>query len=352
MYYRFIFALFIMLSSCKTEQEKEVSLEEVSSIEITSISNDSISIRALERAGNGFWFAGSKGAYGSIADSTMQVSKGSVVYKDYQPLEFRSIAVTSSFTFILTAGNPGLIYRISHENDSLALVYEEIGETVFYDSMKFWNDTDGVALGDPQEDCFTVLITNDGGESWNKISCDVLPKIKKGEAAYAASNSNIELQGDQIWIVTGGMASRVLHSADRGKSWEVLETPIVKGGEMTGIYAIDFYDENLGAIMGGDWNQKDESTSNKAITKDGGKTWNLLSDGKGPGYNSDISFVPGTGGNELIAVGSPGIWWSGDQGTSWKKLSDQGFYTVSFKDSNSGMLAGSNQISSFQLIRN
>jgi hypothetical protein len=130
-----------------------------------------------------------------------------------------------------------------------------------------------------------------------------------------------------------------------------METPITRGGEMTGIYAVDFYDENLGVIIGGDWNHKDVKTANKAITRDGGKTWELLADGAGPDYSSDMSFIPGTNGKELIAVGLPGIWWSGDQGTTWKQLSETGFYTISFKDSNNGMLAGSNSIRSFQLVR-
>jgi photosystem II stability/assembly factor-like uncharacterized protein len=349
--YRIFIAIFLLTISCKPEKESEIELLPVTAIKITAVSTDSISVRALERGANGFWYAGSKGSYGKVLDSAAHLINGKVVYNDNKALEFRSIAVTKDYTFILTAGNPALIYKISHENDSLALVYEEAGESVFYDSMKFWNETDGIAMGDPQEACFTVLITKDGGDSWQKISCDVLPQIIEGEAAFAASNSNIALQGDHIWIVTGGKASRILHSANKGKTWESMETTITRGGEMTGIYAVDFYDEKLGVIIGGDWNQKDVKTANKAITSDGGRTWELLADGAGPGYSSDISFIPGTNGKELIAVGSPGIWWSGDQGTTWKQLSETGFYTISFKDFNSGMLAGNNSISSFQLIR-
>jgi len=351
MHYRVLFPICLLLFSCKDEANQEHLLQEVTGIELTAVSQDSISVRALEYGAEKFWYAGSKGAYGTITDSTSQVEKGSVTYQENPGLEFRSIAVAGDYTFILTAGNPALIYRISHENDSLALVYEEIGEGVFYDSMKFWNDQEGIALGDPQEDCFTVLITKDGGDNWEKITCDVLPSIIKGEAAYAASNSNISLQGDHIWIATGGMAARIWHSSDRGKSWEVLETPITKGGAMTGIYAVDFYDENLGVIMGGDWDNKEVKTANKAITRNGGKTWELLADGSGPGYCSYITFVPGTQGNELLAVGSPGIWWSGDQGTTWKQLSETGFYTAAFSNGSHGMMAGNNSISAFQLIR-
>lgn len=350
MKYIILLSICMLLFSCKDSKTETLKDREIF-IELKSISTDTLSVRALDYKNGNFWFAGNRSTYGRVNDSSFTLDKGKVVFNDNDSLEFRSIAVTDDFTFILTAGDPALIYKISHANDSLALVYEETGETVFYDSMKFWNENDGIAMGDPQADCFSVLITNDGGDNWKKVSCEILPKIIEGEAAYAASNSNIALQGNHIWIATGGMAARILHSPDRGASWEIQKTPITNGGEMTGIYAVDFYDENLGVIIGGDWNEKENQTANKAITYDGGKTWNLIADGNGPGYCSDITFVPGSNGNELVAVGSPGIWWSGNQGVDWKQLSTTGFYTISFSNASNGILAGSNQISSFELLK-
>lgn len=344
--------LLIVLISCKDLKSTESAQRSNAQITLTALSTDTLSVRALDYKDGTFWFAGSRSTYGSVNDSSLIVQKGKVAYNGNDQLEFRSIAVTTDYTFILTAGNPALIYRISHQNDSLALVYEEAGDKVFYDSMKFWNDTDGIAMGDPQQDCFTILITNDGGDNWTKISCDVLPKVIDGEAAYAASNSNIALQGDHIWIATGGKAARIMHSADRGKSWEVQETPIIKGDVMTGIYAVDFYDEHIGVIIGGNWDDKSNQKANKAITFNGGATWELIADGNGPGFCSDISFVPGSMGNRLVAVGSPGIWWSGNQGKDWKQLSTTGFYTISFSNDHRGLLTGNNQISAFELIEN
>ncbi len=351
MHYRVIPFFLLLLISCKEESPLESDEENVSAIELTSLSSDSTSIRALQRGDNEFWFAGSSGSYGKVIDSLGTVAFGKVIYNGMENLEFRSIAVTTDYTYILTAGNPALIYQISHENDSLALVYEESGEKVFYDSLQFWDDMNGIAMGDPQQDCFTLLITRNGGENWDKIPCSSLPALIEGEAAYAASNSNIALQGDHIWLATGGQAARLLHSPDRGKSWEALETPITSGGEMTGIYAVDFFDDQLGIIIGGDWNDQKNKSANKALTTDGGKTWKLIADGEGPGYSSDISFIPGTEGKELLAVGMPGIWWSGDQGASWKQLSTEGFYTIAFTNKSKGLLAGKYKMNSFELKR-
>jgi len=224
-------------------------------------------------------------------------------------------------------------------------VYVEEGPRVFYDSMAFWNENEGIAMGDPTEDCLSVILTNDGGNTWKKVSCDMLPKVEEGEAAFAASNSNLSVYKDHVWMVSGGKKARVFHSPDKGKTWEVYPTPIIQGKVMTGIYSVDFYDESLGVIFGGNWDDKAYNEGNKAITKDGGKTWKLISNGKGPGYRSSVRFVPGSKGKSIVAVGSPGISFSYDQGDTWTELSSEGFYAIEFVNDSVAFASGANKIS-------
>ena len=82
--------------------------------------------------------------------------------------------------------------------------------------MSFWNETEGIAMGDPVDDCLSILITRDGGNNWTKLPCRKLPKVKKGEAAFAASNTNISIHGNKCWIATGGTNSNVYFSDDKG----------------------------------------------------------------------------------------------------------------------------------------
>jgi photosystem II stability/assembly factor-like uncharacterized protein len=347
----------VLLISCKENSTSDAVLSSKAArtsvnLELELLASDSISVRALEYRDSVYHYAGSKGAYGSFKTLSKTAEKG-VIQTDSLALEFRSIAVTSGFTYLLNAGAPAYIYKIDHETEAVLKVYEEHSENVFYDSLKFWNDDEGIAMGDPtaqgDQQCISILKTYDGGDTWVKIACDRLPAFIDGEAGFAASNSNISIHGDQVWIATGGKAARVLYSKDRGEHWVAQETPIIAGGEMTGIFAMDFYNEKIGVIIGGNWAEKDNNNLNKAITTYGGATWNLMEQGSGPGYCSDIMFVPNTNGAELIAVGTPGIWWSGDQGTTWKKLSDEGFYTVAMQDKNHGMLMGYAKTASFGL---
>jgi photosystem II stability/assembly factor-like uncharacterized protein len=223
-------------------------------------------------------------------------------------------------------------------------VYKEEHKDVFYDAMTFWNDEEGIAMGDPIGGCLSVIITRDGGRTWKKVSCSDLPATAEGEAAFAASNANIAVKGEETWIITGGAKSRVFYSPNKGETWEVFDTPLEQGKATTGAYALDFYDARQGVMIGGDYTAPEENRANKARTTDGGRTWELFSVGKDPGYKSSIRYVPGSEGREMLAVGFTGISYSSNAGETWKELSEEGFYTLRFLNDTTAYAAGKNRL--------
>tara|TARA_R110000744_G_scaffold327963_2_gene433664 strand:- start:303 stop:1049 length:747 start_codon:yes stop_codon:yes gene_type:complete len=243
---------------------------------------------------------------------------------------------------MLSVGTPALLYKTG-ENGRMELVYKEEGEGVFYDALTFLNDKEGIAVGDSVDGCLSVIITSDGGITWSKIPCLQLPTGIEGEGAFAASNTNIATIGDEIWIAT--TMGRILYSSDIGKNWKVFQTPIKNKEPTEGIYSIAFYNENIGVVIGGDYTNPDNAIANKAITKDGGKTWHLLADGNKPAYKSCIQFVPRTNGHGIVAVGFNGISYSSDMGVNWKELSKESFYTLRFQNDSVAYAAGKNRIS-------
>lgn len=339
---KFLFLPFLAIIACKSE-EKKPERTSFSEVKIENVYQDSISIRAIEIMGNNVAFAGTDGKYGLYNSAQNSVKMNTQQYDSILP-EFRAVASTSIDFFMLSVGNPALLFKTGDDGE-MELVYKEENEKVFYDSMIFWNEKEGIAMGDPTENCLSIIITRIGGKTWKKIPCEKLPEIVEGEAAFAASNSNIAVEGDHAWIITGGMSSRVFHSPDKGKSWEVFETPLLQGTPTTGGYSIDFYDEKNGIIIGGDYTNPGGNTANKAVTSDGGKTWNLVADGQDPGYKSSVRYVPNGGGKEVVAVGFTGISYSKDAGNSWKKLSDEGFYTLRFLNDSVAYAAGKKRLS-------
>jgi photosystem II stability/assembly factor-like uncharacterized protein len=153
-----------------------------------------------------------------------------------------------------------------------------------------------------------------------------------------------------VWIGTGAAArSRVLHSADGGRTWSIADTPLASGAS-SGIFSIAFRDARHGVVVGGDYRKESEAIDNVAVTSDGGITWTLSrrtgsgtrdpgsAEPGGPagptagglsGFRSVVAHVPGKPGS-WIAVGPSGTDISTDDGRSWTKIDSPGFHTFGF----------------------
>lgn len=340
----FILSLVITFLSCKTAQPASNAPE---SFSLSIIPMEGKSIRALEVLNDStLFFAANDGQIGLSTDSGATWRFDQVSFEGKTPA-FRATGYNSKVLFLLSIENPALLYRFDGKKPEL--VYTERHPDVFYDAMHFFDEQYGIALGDPIDGCFSIIRTSDGGASWQKLGCENLPPSIAGEAAFAASNSNLAIQGSKVWFATGGAVSRVFYSGDRGLHWKVVETPVISGGKMTGIYSIDFYNDKIGMVIGGDWEEKSGNRANKAVTLDGGKTWELVADGEGASYKSCVRFVPGGGGRKIIAVGTTGISYSNDQGKTWQTIHEQGFYTIRFASKNLAYLAGENKIGQLKL---
>ena len=337
----FVFSVAFLFYSCGLR--KLFQNNHFTSVVIDTLLQDKISIRALVLDQEKIWYAGDKSRFGCIDLNSNQ--KKEIQISTEKNSEFRSIAQTKKYLFVLSVANPALLYRISKEDLSYELVYQENHEKVFYDSMQFWNDLQGIAIGDPIEGCFSIITTRDGGTTWQKRLSNQSPQLAEGEAAFAASNTNIVIKGNNTWLVSGGKSARVFFSDDKGKSWSVNETPMVQGKQMTGIFTADFYDSKVGFISGGNYEVLTQNFDNKAVTRDGGKTWQLVAQNQGFGYASCVQYIPKSKGKELVSVGASGLFYSNDGGNSWKQFSTDGsLYTIRFLNASTAIAAGKNKL--------
>ena len=79
---------------------------------------------------------------------------------------FRSLAVTEKDVFAMSIGDPALLYKNGN------VVYKETHPKVFYDSIEFWNDNEGIAVGDYTDNCISVIIISYCFPSLSSISSD------------------------------------------------------------------------------------------------------------------------------------------------------------------------------------
>ncbi|NJX16247.1 WD40/YVTN/BNR-like repeat-containing protein [Tamlana crocina] len=339
----FFVGLLALVCFVSCGKKSDFILRNFDTVEIETLLQDStLSIRAIEILdANSLAFAASKNTYG-LYNSSRNKWLISQQEHDSLNLEFRAVGNNQNDFFMLSVANPALLFKTG-DKGKMELVYKEIHENVFYDAMDFWNDKEGIAIGDSTDGCLSVIVTRDGGETWTKLTCDQLPKGIENEGAFAASDTNIAIVGDHTWFAT--TAGRVYYSPDKAKTWQVFDTPIVKEKDTEGIYSIDFYDGLNGFAIGGDYTNPDANSANKIKTTDGGKTWQLVAKNQNPGYRSCVQYIPNSNGKELVAIGFKGIDFSNDAGETWKNLSDEGFYTIRFLNDSVAYAAGAGRIS-------
>ncbi|MGL2986732.1 WD40/YVTN/BNR-like repeat-containing protein [Flavobacterium sp. RSSA_27] len=338
-----LFYSVLCFNNC-TAQKSKIKDSFFQKIEIDTLFEDKVSIRSLNVDDGTIWFVADQNRYG-FYDLKKRKKVVQKLEKDHLIFECRSSAITPQHLFALTIASPALLFKIDKKNWSSELVYQNSNEKIFFDSMQFWNAKEGIALGDPIDNYFSIIVTRDGGTTWQSLPHSVYYKNYDDEGAFAASNTNIVVHGNHTWIVSGGKKARIFYSSDKGKSWRVSETPIIQGQQMTGIFSAAFYDNLIGCIAGGNYELPNQNFGNKAITKDGGKTWQLIADNSGPGYISCVQFVPNSNGNGLVTVGATGIHYSWDGGNTWKQMStDASLYTLRFIDASTAIAAGKNKM--------
>ncbi len=256
-------------------------------------------------------------------------------------LDFRDIdAIDARTAYVLSIGNgsSSRIYKTIDAGATWTLQFTNQDPKGFYDAMTFWDADHGLVIGDSIDGKFQILITENGGATWAKVPDSALPPALPNEGAFAGSGSNIAVvtadrSGNDAWIGTGaGPRCRMLHTADRGRTWTIVDTPIAASAS-SGIFSVAFRDQKHGVAVGGDYSKEKDAVDNVAITSDGGKTWTLVKERALSGFRSAVKYVPGTK-MSLVAVGPQGSDTSDDDGKTWTPLASPvplpGFDALSF----------------------
>lgn len=281
------------------------------------------------------WASGSGG-------SVLRTVDGGTFWQNVSPtaadsLDFRDIeAFSATEALVLTAGYPGLVVKTTDGGQSWQVVYADDRPQIFFDAMDFWDTTSGIAFGDALDGRVVIITTHDGGNSWQQQQG---PEALPGEGGYAASGTCITTGGNhRVWLAMGTPRSRILFSADRGKTWQAYPTPMAREVAGGGIFSLAFSDTGYGLAVGGNYTRPNDTTKVIALTKDAGKSWDLLPDSGLNGYKSAIAHIPG--GENWLAAGPTGVGLSTDNGLTWTTVDTTGYHTVALANRHTGWLTG------------
>ncbi len=225
------------------------------------------------------WASGTHGTYLRTVDGGTTWTAGQVA--GAETLDFRDVQAFSADEAYLLAAGPGdqsRIYKTVDAGKTWALQFTNAEPKGFFDCMAFWDRTHGIALGDPVDGEFELIVTEDG-ERWHTMPEAIGPRALAEEGAFAASGTCLVTQGtDNVWFVTGGFSARVFRSSNRGATWSAADVPLVKDNASAGAFSLAFDGQGRAVIGGGDY-QHAERKPTLAYSDDRGITWQNLSFG-------------------------------------------------------------------------
>ena len=228
--------LFLMLSTfCYSQKFK-----------IDTLLTDKISIRAIQLWDGKVWYSGTDSKFGYV--DLNNVNNKKQIRFSQKSLQFRTLAQNKKFFYAVNIESPAYFFQVDKKTLDFKVVFNDNDSTAFYDAMKFTDNDFGLAFSDPTNNQrLNISQTRNGGKKWVHCNdCKDFPYLEKGEAAFAASNTNIASAGDAIWIATGGKKSRIYRMRNKDCDWKVFETPFTQVTSSQGIYSIDFYSNTFG----------------------------------------------------------------------------------------------------------
>ncbi|MFZ1528159.1 MAG: oxidoreductase [Ferruginibacter sp.] len=264
------------------------------------------------------WVSGSNGTVGHSTNAGKTWQWQTV--KGFEKTEFRDIEAFDSNTAIIMAiAEPAYILRTTDGGKNWETVYENKDKGMFLDAMDFYDNQNGIVVGDPVQNKIFIARTGDGGKTWAASSNSISPPADSGEACFASSGTNIRMTGKNDFVmITGGLSSHLIKTNGRK-----IKLPLLQGKESTGANSIAVHKKKL-MIVGGDFNTKDSTYGNFLFSKNGGKKFRTALNAP-TGYRSCIEYLYK---NTWITCGLNGVDITNDDGHSFRKISTDGYHVV------------------------
>jgi photosystem II stability/assembly factor-like uncharacterized protein len=284
---------------------------------------DKPSLRSIAIKNNVMWVAGTKGkVYKSLDKGKTWID---ISLKEHVEADIRDIQAIDKNTAILMSvgsGQKSRLYKTTDQGLNWKILYQNTDETGFFDSIAFWDEDNGLLLGDPVDGYYVIKKTHDGGKTWNRIKSKNLPKQLEKEAAFAASgNTLIVGKNSKAWFTTGGFSASIMYSKNHGKTWQRQSLPLYDKTQTAGGYGIALNNKHELFVVGGDYLKRDGNYNN-AVVQDNNKWASLKTSNRG------LRTAMACSKSTCIITGKLSSDISFDNGHTWKPLHSQGFYTL------------------------
>ena len=228
---------------------------------------------------------------------------------------FRNIATTTEPVYCVAAVSAQLAWAGASPSSGSAAVYRTINGgtswqktavttiTPFINAIHFFDENEGILIGDPRSSRWGIGMTTDGGATWR-----ALPSPVPAGAGEAGWNNSFTAFGDNLWFGTNN--NRIYRSTDRGYTWTSAQTPGVASFSLAFTSATEGLAVFKRTVSGQTW----VGANALAVTRNGGISWQTIQLPYGMTADAATA-IPGT--NRILVATESGIVETADLGATW-----------------------------------
>ncbi|MDB5034203.1 MAG: Subtilisin-like serine protease [Chlorobi bacterium] len=194
--------------------------------------------------------------------------------------------------------------------------------TPFVNAIHFFDDMNGIFVGDALNSVWGIGVTTDAGVTWKSLPSP----LALGNATESGWNNSFAAVGDTIWFGTNN--SRIYRSTNRGQSWAFASTPSIHS------FGVAFANGQDGLAT---FNQNQSGTGSDmvAMSRNGGQTWTATKLPFTGAVPQGVAFIPHS--SRAIVGTQNGIYTTSDFGATWKPMpmpivTNQGFAFTTVMD--------------------
>ena len=171
--------------------------------------------------------------------------------------------------------------------------------------VRFFNNNEGVCVGDGIGGNAEIYFTNNGGNTWNPVQSANIPPLINNEGFIPA---NSWVLGNTIWAPTNG--GSLYKSTNKGQTWEATRNVVIVGGSYCA------FKDSLNGLLSG------SLAGVVKRTTDGGATWTPTESIPQGISTLFVVYIPGTSGSYIITAApphgpTPGSAYTLDNGVTW-----------------------------------
>lgn len=248
--------------------------------------------------------------------------------------------ITKNIAYAITTNSSLTVNRILKTNDGGATwtTQRTLGGGRVLNDIHFFNALDGIVYGGQTNGYLKILITNDGGQHWQRVPQANLPVTNPTEEIFIYSGTSV---CNTFWGVSTD--ARVWKTVDKGLHWTAYNTPATQQDAFEDVSNIKMRDALHGLLGFHDALYR---------TNDGGVSWTAILP-VGTWFTNGLDYVPGaaatwvsTGGDVNSSYGALhglGSSYSIDDGNTWITIDTAvDHLAVEMVSSNKGFCGGFN----------